>query len=108
MNQQDKDRLRASGLKAMDGDAWHIARFHGYCEPSAILSLLEENEALARDAGRYRWLRDQADYMRVPEGSPQVVLTDEWGEIVSLLPSAYPRGEKLDSAIDAAMQPKGE
>ena len=57
----------------------------------------------AKDAERYRWLRDKADYMRVPEGSPQVCLTDEWGNLVSIQPWAYPRGETLDTAVDAAI-----
>jgi hypothetical protein len=55
-----------------------------------------------QDAERYRWLRDEADYMRVPEGSPQVCLTDEWGNLVSIQPWAYPRGGTLDAAIDKA------
>ena len=63
-------------------------------------------EDMRRDAERYRWLRDEADYMCVPEGPPQVVLTDEWGDIVSLMQSAYPRGADLDAAIDTAMSTK--
>ena len=59
-------------------------------------------EAVVEDAARYRWLRDKADYLRAPEGSPQVCLTDEFGCIVSLMPSAYPRGEVLDAAVDTA------
>ena len=66
----------------------------------------EKQEPDRLDAERYRWLRDKADFLRVPEGSPQVVLTDEWGEIVSLMPSAYPRGATLDAAIDAAKEAK--
>jgi hypothetical protein len=68
-----------------------------------IAALSAEVERLREDAERYRWLRDEADYMQVPEGSPQVCLTDEWGNLISLLPSAYPRGATLDAAIDAAI-----
>ena len=74
---------------------------------AALSSELSQQAEVGKDAERYRWLRDQADFMRVKEGSPQVCLTDEWGEIISTLPSAYPRGEKLDAAIDAAIAQQG-
>ena len=66
-------------------------------------------DGFALDAARYRWLRDKADYMRIPEGSPQVVLTDEFGSIVSISPWAYLHGDKLDEAIDGLLAAaKGE
>ena len=72
---------------------------------AARLAELEaEVERLRADAERYRWLLDKADYMRNPEGSPQVCMTDEWGNIVSVQPTAYLRGETLDAVIDAALK----
>ena len=61
---------------------------------TALAPLEAELERMRMDAERYRWLRDKADYLRVPEGSPQVCLTDEWGEIVSVQAAAYPRGSR--------------
>lgn len=69
-----------------------------------VSKLQAENEALRADAMRYRWLRDKADFVRRKDGSPQVCITDEWGEIVSVQASAYPQGAVLDAAIDAAMK----
>lgn len=62
-----------------------------------------EDDPQRKDAERYRWLRDKADYLRIAEGSPQVCMTDEWGELVSVGRDTYPQGEKLDAAIDEAM-----
>ena len=72
--------------------------------PSAILELLDRLDKAEKDAERYRWLRDKADYLRPPEGSPQVLITDEFGEPISLGRDAYPQGNELDAAIDAAME----
>lgn len=58
-------------------------------------------EGLRKDAERYRWLRDKADFYR--EDAPQVVITNWYGEPVSVGREAYPQGEDLDAAIDAAM-----
>ena len=63
--------------------------------------LRAERDALAADAARYRWLRNEADFLRAKEGSPQVCLTNEWGEIISTGKDAYPQREQLDAAIDA-------
>lgn len=76
---------------------------YGYTA-GAFAELKRERDETVADAARYRWLRDKADYMRTPEGSPQVCLTDEWGNIVSVQRSAYPQGETLDAAIDAAIR----
>ena len=89
MTEQDLQTLRNRGNES-EAAAEEIDRLQARCA------------ALEADAMRYRWLRDKADFLRLKEGSPQVCMTDEWGGIVSTLPSAYPRGRLLDAAIDAA------
>ena len=54
-----------------------------------LAALLSDRAELKRDAGRYRWLRDQGD-------------SCQWMNIVRVDPDDYPT---LDAAIDAAMQP---
>ncbi len=99
MNQQDKDRLRklAEVMPCEHMDDWD-AQFAG----PAILSLLAENEELARKAARYDWLRygdNDAKVLKRYISEPDE--TDD--------PTMYlPRETHLDDAIDAAMQPKGE
>lgn len=66
----------------------------------------DELKRLQKDAERYRWLREKANFTR--EDAPQVVITDWSGMIVSVSPSAYPQLEKLDQAIDAAILQGGE
>lgn len=68
-----------------------------------LRDLRAEVSGLRKDAERYRWLRDKADFVRRKDGSPQVCFTDEWGEIVSVKASAYPQGAVLDAAIDAEL-----
>lgn len=55
MNQQDKDRLRELAGSASEWDVQSYRDYYAHATPSAILSLLEENEALARDAARWRY-----------------------------------------------------
>lgn len=75
---------------------------------SGLIARLRAAEAvcddLRPDAERYRWLRDEANNTR--EDAPQVLITDWSGSPVSIQPWAYPQGEKLDQAIDAAMERK--
>ncbi len=77
-------------------------------EVASLIARLRAAEAvcddLRPDAERYRWLRDEANNTR--EDAPQVLITDWSGSPVSIQPWAYPQGEKLDQAIDAAMERK--
>lgn len=103
-------QLAQQCLEALE---YHVAQTRPIDRTSAAISALREALASgegdeARDAARYRWLRNESDFLRLKSGSPQVCMTNEWGEIVSLLPSAYPRGETLDAAIDAAMKGNGK
>lgn len=97
MNQQDKDRLRelAETAKTLDMGV----------DAALVLSLLEENEALAKKAKRYDWLRDVAHPDSEASGiSVSEVDFNDWGNRFT----RYFHGSELDAAIDAAMQPKGE
>jgi hypothetical protein len=71
---------------------------------SELRALRAENAELAKDAGRYRWLRDDALLLNV--SAPAIMVVDESGHPVyrgnpwnSLLCS-----DDADSAIDAAMK----
>lgn len=95
MNQQDKDRLRELASNVSDRSKATQAGdmdFHRAANPAAILYLLEENEALARDAARWRFIR-----RRLPNAH-YITARVSFGE----------DGEPVDAAIDAAMQPKGD
>lgn len=77
------------------------AAFIAAANPQAILSLLEENEALAKKSARYDWLRrgDNDEKVLIRYLSKPDALDG---------PTMYlPREVHLDAAIDAAMQPKG-
>lgn len=52
MSDLDNDARRAAYIKAVGGILEKLDI------PQVVLDLLDENEALYRDAGRYRWLRD--------------------------------------------------
>lgn len=88
MNQQDKDRLRELAKRSGVND-WRCRQFERACTPELILSLLEENEALAKDAARYRWVRTAG----------------AWDSEIGLN-SKTP--EQYDAEVDAAMQHKGD
>jgi hypothetical protein len=61
---------------------------------NTIRKLLDERDALARDAERYRWLRDSD-----ATTGPGVFQTDLRGSPVEWL-----EGDQLDAAIDEAMR----
>ncbi|WP_073667471.1 hypothetical protein [Pseudomonas aeruginosa] len=78
-----------------------ITKFRESVEPKAILALLDEidrlkaeNEALRKDAARYRWLRER-DLETIRQGGVFAGMTPE--NIVLNL-------EHLDAAIDAALE----
>lgn len=60
---------------------------------------------IEKDAKRYRWLRDKADFYLAT--GPQVIMTDEWGipacGTKSIMPQTYLSSDKLDAAVDDAM-----
>ncbi|WGV20451.1 ead/Ea22-like family protein [Pseudomonas putida] len=60
------------------------AAFIAAASPASILDLLDENEALRKDAERYRWLRDGAGYC-------------DTRDIPGMAPA------RMDAFIDAAM-----
>lgn len=60
--------------------------------------LRAENADLAKDAGRYRWLRDDAQ--NCPVECPVIVIADEFASNVS---NDLVFGAELDTAIDTAM-----
>ncbi|MCP1116998.1 ead/Ea22-like family protein [Robbsia andropogonis] len=75
------------------------ARYIAVANPSTILELLDELEALKEDAKRYRWLRDQ------DENSLYFIAcgdTGTWGECGHS--SVY--GKYADSVIDAKLEQK--
>ena len=48
-----------------------LQQFHEEANPETVLALIAENEALRKDAERYRWLRDKSEavhqfYLSVP------------------------------------------
>lgn len=101
MNQQDKDRLREladlCGTYHSEGALIHTHSARGIVDAFkrselAILSLLEENEALSKKAARYDWLRVGDTDLLVP------FHTEE----------GLPVGVAFDDAVDAAMQHKGD
>jgi len=65
------------------------ARLIAACDPDTIRALLAERDELAKDAARYRWLRD-ANINTLPY--------DDHG-----IGPEFPCGDDLDAAIDAAM-----
>ncbi len=76
MNQQDKDRLRElaeTAIRGSGGDLTPTLDFESACSPQAILSLLEENERLAKDAERYEELLTVLG-MEHGEGDPAAVI----------------------------------
>lgn len=60
--------------------------------------LVSHIEGLAKDAGRYRWLRDDAQ--NCPVECPVIVIADEFASNVS---NDLVFGAELDTAIDTAM-----
>lgn len=76
------------------------AAYIAAANPAAILDLIAERDALAADAARYRWLRNEAH----PDYGPAVAehRQNDWGKWYYTFPS----DAELDAAIDAAM--KGE
>lgn len=111
MNQQDKDRLRELAETCRLYSAEHaMVHTHSWLEVTsaflsahkAITSLLEENEALARDAARYRWLRSNWFTMATSYtgGAIRFHLGEQrWSRRTE---------QDLDDTIDSAMQPKGD
>ena len=77
------------------GDVWSLAndRFTEAASPEVIVALIAENEALRKDAERYRWLRDSSESIH------QFYLsTPIWFTGVKF------SKENVDSTIDAAMR----
>jgi len=71
--------------------------------PAAVLALIAENEALRKDADRYRWLREPArDVGLVLDKKTGHVPVDDMG-FGGYGIYEYRAGEELDGAIDAAM-----
>jgi predicted RNase H-like nuclease (RuvC/YqgF family) len=76
-----------------DVDAGHpIMRAH-----DALLAADVERDALAADAARYRWLRNEASMVVIT--APAVFMADEWGAPAQVMMV----GDQLDKAIDAAL-----
>ena len=62
--------------------------------PSDVLELIERLEAAERDAARYRWLRNQADYVNDAEIDVCKMYSRDYYAPINCM---------LDDAIDAAM-----
>lgn len=114
----DKDQLKATAHAASQGhwgqDGFEVhnddvedyrvaqcrsmtdATFIAAASPASILELLAENDALRKDAERYRWIRT-ADWWR----SPVCAISNPKEQ--AKLGSDCPSGERLDAQIDAAM-----
>ena len=58
--------------------------------------LRAENAELAKDAGRYRWLRNQS--MEYRQNGPAAIMAEVYGE-----KGAFLELDDLDTAIDTAM-----
>ncbi|MGY2364435.1 hypothetical protein ACW9IO_17935 [Pseudomonas azotoformans] len=76
-----------------------LQQFHEEVEPGVVLALIadcdqlkSENEALRKDAARYRWLNTKST------SGPNICVSEWVG------PHEYPLiGDELDAAVDAAM-----
>ena len=76
------------------------SKYMAEAEPSLILALIAEVEALRKDADRYRWLRDDSiDPGTVIDKKVGVFNSEDGGYPIW----EYRTGDELDSAIDAAM-----
>lgn len=74
------------------------AKFIAAANPAVVLALIAENEALRKDAERYRWLKSRP--VNAPTSGPDLAQWDDHqGDAL--------RGLFADEAIDAAMG-KGE
>lgn len=79
------------------GDAH--ARLAAHVAPNTIRSLLAERDALARDADRYRWLRDECPRnWDVMYRDVEILIEDVQADDC----------EDLDELIDAAMREEGK
>lgn len=66
-------------------------------EGKRLLARIDAAAQEARDAARYRWLRDLSG--NAPTDTPSAMLLDDYGDSFK-----YIDGPQLDAAIDAAMQ----
>ncbi len=108
MNQQDKDRLRELAQHAIDCSddqkAWRRYCLVTELEPAVILSLLAENEELARDAACFRfWVREAAvNPADMAKLIMRCITEQDYRDAIE------PLATKADDVIRAAMQPKGD
>lgn len=85
-------------------DAKAVARHYANCGSRKITAIVAElrrlraeNAELAKDAGRYRWLRNQS--MEYRQNGPAAIMAEVSGEKGTFLEL-----DDLDAAIDTAMQ----
>lgn len=73
-------------------DSLPLAKFYAAANPSTILQLLDYIEALEKDAGRYRWLRDAENSMTEDDPCVSDGFFNSW------------YGEDLDKVIDELIE----
>lgn len=66
--------------------------------PEAILALIAENDALRKDAKRYRWLREQE-----AERGVCIINVGEWTAGATCIATTFHSAEFADEMVDAAM-----
>lgn len=104
-------RTLAEAAKATEGSPEWYAHDEAFMEavtPDAILSLLDERDALKADAARYRWLRDSCLPREVEYNETRLGRVD-FGIAFAWPVSWFDKGlhhfcdATLDAGIDAAM-----